>query len=179
MRCGGKDLASGRVARDGGREKGFEMPAGRPRTPISIADISGATRKNPQRYRERRTAAQIKQRGIGKPPKEWVDGAKTNARCATLVGIWKEIVGQDVLHVLNLSHRILVENTCHLMYKIRRASMGYGKATSGDYAQVKSNLAAMGMTPVDSPRVAEAVRVSDPDAPAGKRRAEGWGELVG
>jgi hypothetical protein len=118
---------------------------------------------------------------LGDPPREWIDGAAHNGRCKKLLETWEQIVAQDqVLHVLNFSHRILVENTCFLMYKIRQANMGYGKATSGDYAQVKSNLAAMGMTPIDSPRVAEAVRVPDQGAArAGGSGSMSWGELVG
>ena len=76
---------------------------------------------------------------------------------------------------------MLVENTCYLMYKIRRANMGLGKATSGDFAQVKANLAAMGQTPIDSARVAEAVRVPDRGGSGSqsKRPGSNWGEYVG
>jgi hypothetical protein len=148
----------------------------RPRKPAKVLELSGAFKKNPARKRARSAELQVTS-SIGEPPADWVKDAAINGRCASLLGLWKEIVAQDVLHVLNASHRILVENTCHLMYKIRRASMGYGKATSGDYAQVKANLAAMGMTPIDSPRLAEAVRV--PNSGDLPRAAGGWGELAG
>jgi|SRR5581483_3162635 len=153
------------------------MPAGRTRKPFNVLELSGAFKKNPARRRARTAEAHVSA-GLGNPPQEWLDNADHNQRCKELLEIWGEIVAQDVLHVLNISHRILVENTCHLMYKIRRASKGLGKATSGDFAQVKSNLASMGMTPIDSPRVAEAVRIPDR---AGKeaKRSGGWGELVG
>jgi hypothetical protein len=150
----------------------------RPRKLAKILELSGAFKKNPARKRARAQELLVKP-GIGNAPAEWVSGAEHNPRCASLLALWGEIVAQDVLRVLNVSHRILVENTCHLMYKIRRASMGYGKATSGDYAQVKSNLAAMGMTPVDSPRVAETVRVADRGDLGARRVSGGWGELVG
>jgi hypothetical protein len=154
------------------------MPAGRPRKPEKVLEFTGAFRKNPQRKRER-AAAPRAGHPLGPPPSDWTDGAATNGRCKSLLEIWQQLVEQDlVLRVLNLSHRMLVENTCHLMYKIRRASMGYGKAGSGDYAQVKSNLAAMGMTPIDSPRVAEAVRVPDQGG-SSARTGSGWGEFVG
>lgn len=149
----------------------------RPRKPAQVLELSGAFRKNPARKRDRAAELAVKP-GIGDPPSDWVKDAEHNGRCASLLALWNEIVAQDVLRVLNLSHRILVENTCHLMYKIRRASMGYGKATSGDYAQVKANLAAMGMTPVDSPRVAEAVRVPDRQQDRDRPGAS-WGEYVG
>lgn len=151
---------------------------GRSRKPIQLLELTGATRKNPQRYRERKASASGIAAGLGPPPAEWVEKSETHDRCRQLLQIWNEIVAQDVLRVLNVSHRVLVENTCHLMYKIRRASAGYGKATSGDFAQVANNLAKMGMTPADSSRVAEAVRVPER---GGTQRSQsgGWGELVG
>jgi hypothetical protein len=137
--------------------------------------MSGAFKKNPARRRARAAELRITS-SLGGPPAEWLEGAESNGRFKGLLQAWSDIVAQDVLHVLNLSHRLLVENTCHLMYKIRRAGAGYGKATSGDFAQVASNLAKMGMTPVDSSRVQGAVRVPT-RAAAAPRSA--WGELVG
>lgn len=147
--------------------------------PLAVAELSGAAKKNPQRYRARAAVAAKTQGGLGPPPQEWVDGAETNGRCKSLLSIWQEIVAQDVLKVLNVSHRLLVENTCILQYKVRRASAGYGKATSGDFAQLAANLAKMGMTPADSARVSEAVRLRDQEGAEGKKSGAGWGELVG
>ncbi len=67
-----------------------------------------------------------------------------------------------------------------LQYKIDRAAAGYGKSTSGDFAQLKSNLAAMGMTPVDSAKASEAVRAPEREG-SGSRNGSGsgWGEYVG
>lgn len=152
---------------------------GRPRNPDKVQEISGAWKKNPQRRRVQPEALK-KAAGLGDPPAEWVKDAEINGRCAEMLRTWNQIAAQDVLGVLNISHRMLVENTCLLMYKIRRANQGYGKATSGDFAQVKANLAAMGMTPVDSPRVAEAVRIPDRGSSSSQpRSAVGWGEYVG
>lgn len=155
------------------------MPAGRPRKSSAVLEISGAFRKNPGRRRAREAEPKVSA-GLGDPPEEWVADAAHNPRCAALLKIWNKIVGQDqaCLKVLNASHRMLVENTCKLQYKIDRAVMGYGKATSGDYAQVSANLARMGMTPVDSPHVAEAVRAPARES-SPKRGGSGWGELVG
>ena len=116
------------------------MPAGRPHKPTQILEISGAFAKNPARRRARANEPKIKA-GLGDPPAEWVSGAETNGRLAGLLRAWQNIVAQDLCHVLNASHRILVEATCYLMYKIRRANEGYGKATSGDHSQVVANLA--------------------------------------
>lgn len=151
---------------------------GRPRKPAQVLELSGAFRKNPARRRERAAELAIKP-GIGDPPSDWVTGAEHNERLKSLLRLWNEIVAQDVLRVLNVSHRALVETTCYLMYKIRRASAGYGKANSGDFARVTANLASMGMTPVDSPRVAEAVRVPDRPGAGAVRSGTGWGEYVG
>ena len=145
-----------------------------------VKELSGAYRKNPQRRRVNQTDPLVVG-GMGEPPPEWVEGAANNQRYVQLLQIWKQIVAQDILRVLNPSHRMLVESTCYLMMKIRRANAGYGKATSGDSAQLKASLAAMGQTPIDSSRVAEAVRVPDragASSQAGRPGAS-WGEYVG
>lgn len=141
--------------------------------------MSGAFRKNPQRRRARAASAVAAAARLGEPPAEWVRDADKNERCRALAEIWREFAAQDVLGVLNVSHRVLVENACHLLYKIRRASKGYGKATSGDYAQLKSILASMGQTPIDSSRVAEAVRLPGQGTKPAIGAGGGWGELVG
>jgi hypothetical protein len=159
------------------------MPGGRPPQPLNVAMISGAVRKNPQRYRARQAAAKkLAAPQIGPPPQEWLDGLPHNGRCVHLVRIWNDFVEQDRigLKVLNATHRMLVRNATTLQYKIERATEGYGKATSGDYSNLRSYLASMGMTPLDSPRVAEAVRIPDRDAGGGLARAgQNWGEYVG
>lgn len=142
------------------------MPGGRPPKPLNVAIISGAVAKNPQRYRARQAAAnKVAAPQIGPPPQEWLEQLPHNGRCVHLVRIWNDFVEQDRigLKVLNATHRILVRNAAMLQYKIERANDGYGKATSGDYSNLRSYLATMGMTPVDSPRVAEAVRIPDRD----------------
>jgi hypothetical protein len=151
----------------------------RPRKLEVVKELSGAYRKNPQR---RPASRELKiNAGLGGPPSDWVEGAKHNQRYVELLKTWGQIVDQDVLRVLNIAHRLLVENTCYLMYKIRLANRGVGKATSGDSAQLKASLAAMGQTPIDSSRVAEAVRVPDRGGSASQsnRPGAGWGEYVG
>jgi len=146
---------------------------GRPRKPTEVLEFSGAFRKNPARRRARANEPKITT-ALGDPPREWLDGAELSGRFAALLSAWREIVAQDVLHVLNASHRDLVESTCYLKYKIRRASAGYGKSTSGDAAQLTANLRLMGMTPSDSSRVLDAVRGPKQEGHRGE-----WGELVG
>lgn len=155
----------------------------RPKTPLAVLEISGATRKNPQRYRARKAAAAARPSvpPIGPPPKDWVDAQEHNGRCRALLEIWEQFLLQDRigLRVLNASHRLLLENACLLQYKIRRAAAGTGKATAGDWTTMKSYLAAMGMTPIDSSRVAEAVRVPERGAGSAPARNASWGELTG
>jgi hypothetical protein len=152
---------------------------GRPRTPAKILELSGAFKKNPARKKARESELKIGTT-LGPPPAEWVEKAANSQRCADLLDAWRQVVAQDALGVLNSSHRLLVESTCYLLHKIRQASKGYGKATSGDFAQLKSNMAAMGQTPADSAKVAEAVRIPDRGGSGGsKARPGGWGEYVG
>ena len=120
---------------------------------------------------------------LGTPPAEWTGKDGKSPRCNELLEIWQEIVDQDILGVLNIAHRTLVESTCYLKQKIREASRGRGKATSGDHAQLSANLAKMGQTPADSSRVLEAVRASGQggSSESGPRKAPGksWSEYVG
>jgi hypothetical protein len=151
----------------------------RPRKPAKVLELSGAFRKNPARKRAREGELKIGT-PLGAPPAEWVEKAPNNQRCKDLLDVWHQVIAQDVLGVLNCSHRMLVESTCYLMYKIRQASKGIGKATSGDFAQLKSNVASMGQTPDTSGKVAEAVRIPDRSGSGGPRsRPGGWGEYVG
>jgi hypothetical protein len=149
---------------------------GRLPLPDNLIEYSPGYKKNPSRKKRRAVRPKVTV-ALGAPPKEWVDGATSNARLAGLLEAWNQIVQQDAvcLKVLNASHRDLVEFTCYLKYRIRRASAGYEKVTSGDRAQLTANLRLMGLTPLDSPRVSGSVRVADPQARGGKE----WGELVG
>jgi hypothetical protein len=155
---------------------------GRPRKPLQVLEISGAARKNPQRYRARKAAAKLVTAALGDPPAEWTELAeKGNGRCIALLRIWNRIVAQDVLRVLNCSHWMLLKNICQLQWKVDEACKGYGKATSGDYSTLKAHYAALGMTPIDSSKVAEAVRVPERGSGSSGRNPGGgrWGELVG
>lgn len=151
----------------------------RPRKPAKVLELSGAFRKNPARKKAREGELKIGT-PLGPPPEEWVEKAPNSQRCKELLQAWHQILAQDVLGVLNISHRVLVENTCYLMYKIRQASRGYGKATSGDFAQLNSNLGCMGQRPDRSAQVAGAVRIPDRSGSGGARKQPGgWGEYVG
>lgn len=146
--------------------------------------MSGAVRKNPGRYRARKeaAAARVGLPALGAPPEAWVKDQEINGRCRALIEIWNQFVAQDAigLRVLNASHWMLVKNACQLQYKIDQSMAGWGKATSGDWSTLKSYLSSMGMTPIDSSRVAEAVRI--PERTPGSSSARSglsWGEYVG
>jgi hypothetical protein len=123
-----------------------------PRKPSRLLEISGAFAKNPSRRRARENEP-VPEGPLGPPPKEWTDGAEHNQRCVELLKAWNEIVAQASFGVLTSSDRDLVEVTCYLKYRIRRAVAGYGKATSGDYAQLNRNLGQMGLIPSERSRV--------------------------
>ena len=152
---------------------------GRPRKPAKVLELSGAFRKNPARKKAREGELRI-ETPLGPPPAEWVEKAANSQRCKDLLDAWHQFIAQDVLRVLNSSHRVLVESSWYLLYKIRQASKGLGKATSGDFAQLNANIGAMGQRPDRSASVAEAVRVPDRGGSSGARKQPGgWGEYVG
>jgi len=124
----------------------------RSRKPSALLEASGAFDKNPARRRARENEP-IPEGPLGDPPSEWLQGADHNLRFQALIEIWNELVGQACFGVLTSSDRFHVEATCYLAYKIRRASAGYGKATSGDFAQLNRNLAQMGLIPSERSRV--------------------------
>jgi hypothetical protein len=124
----------------------------RPRKPTKLLEISGAFAKNPARARARENEP-LPEGPLGPPPGEWTRGAESNQRCVELLRAWQEIVDQACFGVLTSSDRDLVELTCYLKYKIRRAAAGYGKATSGDFAQLNRNLGQMGLIPSERSRV--------------------------
>jgi hypothetical protein len=127
------------------------MPARR--KPTALLEASGAYDKDPQRRRDRE-GEPIPEGPLGAVPQEWLDGAaRGDSRFEHLVKAWNEIVAQASFGVLSCMDRTHVEATCYLMYKIRQASKGYGKLTSGDFAQLNRNLSQMGLIPSERSRV--------------------------
>ncbi len=126
------------------------MPALRKPTALLIAN--GAFAKNPARARARENEP-VPEGPLGDPPREWTSGAEHNARYGRLLKAWNEIVQAAPFGVLTSSDRDIVELACYLKVKIRRADEGYGKATSGDFAQLRGILAQLGMIPSERSRV--------------------------
>lgn len=115
------------------------MPARR--KSIEMLSANGAYAHNPDRLRAREAELESKPGALdplGDPPTEWTAGAEINSRCQRLLLCWAEIVEQ--IPDLAAADRDVVEFACYLKDKIRRASAGYGKATSGDFSQLEKYL---------------------------------------
>lgn len=124
--------------------------------PTAILEAKGAFRRNPSRGRARANEPRPTD-PLGPPPQEWLDMAARNPpseRHVKLLRAWEEIVAQAAFGVLTSADRDCVEAACYLKYKIREAGRdGYRKATAGDFAQLKTYLRSMGLTPEDRSRV--------------------------
>jgi hypothetical protein len=134
------------------------MPARRKST--ALLEASGAFDHNPARRRDRE-GEPTPEGPLGDPPQEWIDGKESNARFQALLKCWAEIVEQAPFGVLSSMDRTHVESTCYLMYKIRRAAAGYGKSTSGDFAQLNKNLSQMGLIPSERSRVKSSQKTAE------------------
>lgn len=143
---------------------------GRPPKPTKLLEIGGAFKKNPARGRARADEP-VPEGPLGPPPAEWTAGAEKNARLAALLRAWQEIVDQAAFGVLTSADRDLVELACYLKYKIRRASAGYEKATSGDFAQLNRILGQIGLVPSERSRVSGRKKA--------KEVASEWAKLAG
>jgi hypothetical protein len=124
----------------------------RPRKPTALLELNGAFAKNPSRRRERENEP-VPEGPLGPPPEDWVKGAEHSQTFVELLKAWDEIVNEAPFGVLTSSDRDHVEATCYLKHKIRRAARGYGKCTSGDYAQLNKCLSQMGLIPSERSNV--------------------------
>ena len=143
------------------------MPARRKTT--ALLEINGAFARNPSRGRAREDEP-IPEGPLGDPPAEWREGAKTNNRFVELLKAWQELVEQASFGVLTSADRDVVELACYLKYKIRRAAAGYGKATSGDFAQLRGILGQVGLIPSERSRVSGGKK--------SKQAANEWAQLA-
>jgi hypothetical protein len=93
----------------------------RPRTPISVLEARGSTRKNPQRYRERIEAERNapKAEPVGPPPERWnVPPESMGAlKFARWKAIWQEFGPQVTIRTP--MRRALLEQFCVAMDKFR------------------------------------------------------------
>ena len=111
----------------------------RARTPLAKAILTGADRKNPQRYRGR-SGPVLNGRSIGQAP-TYLSGAARTA--------WREFAAE--LPWLVHEDRPIVELACEL--RGRLADSG-GEVTAAMLGAYRSALISLGATPIDRARVA-------------------------
>lgn len=103
------------------------------RKPLNVLTISGAVRKNPQRYRQRENTPADK-RPIGRVPATLNDDEKT---------AWRDIVASDP-GVLRASDRATVEMAARLMAEVRNGE----NVPTSRLALLQTILHRLGQTPI-------------------------------
>ena len=107
---------------------------GRHRKPIELARLSGADKKNPQRYR-------------GEVPKaDQPFGEYPAIRSTDPAECWREISAQCIPGVLTGADRIILEITSHLLAEYRSDPEGFAV---GKYQHLVSCFGRLGMSPSD------------------------------
>lgn len=122
------------------------MPAHR--KPTAKLKRTGALRKNPKRYADRKK--EPRPNGPIGPPPLCLNDAQ--------VACWSEIIENSPAGVLTKADRHIVELGARTLATIR----GRGKITAFQLQQMRSILSSLGMTPADRSRVGA------PDAPSPK-----------
>ena len=108
--------------------------------PLSQAELTGATAKNPARYRDRKKAPKPAP-GIGEAPEFLTGGAAV---------VWLEVVPTMVDGVLTVADRLAWCSLCELEAERREAPREFSGAK---FATLVSLLARFGMTPSDRAKV--------------------------
>lgn len=121
----------------GAKKKNSAMPAHRKHLDVHV--MSGATRKNPQRFGDRKQAPQPIA-DLGKPPKHLTDDEKK---------AWKEIAKQVPPGVLGNTDRIAVEIAARLLVRFRTGLL----LKASEVSCLVSLLARFGMTPADRNKI--------------------------
>lgn len=106
----------------------------RNKQPRELAELKGAHKKDPQRYRNKVPKNAM---GLGDPPAHMVEAAKT---------IWREIEAFALPGVLTGSERFLMEMLANLMLEYRIAPIEF---TAAKYSIMISAFARLGMSPAD------------------------------
>jgi hypothetical protein len=104
---------------------------GRPRQPREIAELKGAAKHNPKRYRDR--YAKSKQ-PLGKPPKHLSEAGQ---------GIWFEIESYAIEGTIRAPQRLIMEATCELVAEFRDNPREFPVAK---HNTLRSNLAELCLT---------------------------------
>lgn len=122
------------------------MPAHRKHLDIHV--MSGATKKNPQRFTDRKRAPQPTE-DLGKPPKHLTADERK---------AWKEIASQVPPGVLGNTDRIAVEIAARLLVRFRTGLL----LKASEVSCLVSLLARFGMTPADRNKI-ETGPTQEPD----------------
>jgi hypothetical protein len=113
----------------------------RPRTPLHILEASGATKKNPQRYRERQEEARNapKAEPVGPPPDYWNVPTESmgSMKLARWKAIWIEFAPQVTIRTP--MRRSLLEQYVIAMDRFRRSAISGEKMATSE----KNNLLAL------------------------------------
>jgi hypothetical protein len=124
----------------------------RQRTPLAEAEATGATAKNPKRYRGRR-ASPTPEGPVGDPPSHFDDVDRD---------LWFEVANLPAQGVLTSADRVLVEVTVRLLRKLRGIDYGMNEddhrqpiapLTGVEMGHLRACLGSMGCTPADRTRV--------------------------
>jgi hypothetical protein len=105
--------------------------------------MSGATKKNPARARDRENEPRPTD-PLGDPPAEFLTPYKTS-----ILAAWNDIIAQAPEGVLTSADRAHVEMTSRVMARTRTSS-----AKASDFALLDKLLGKMGCNPADRSRVA-------------------------
>jgi hypothetical protein len=119
----------------------------RQRTPLPIAEATGATEHNKKRYADRLDAPRP-EGPIGEPPNHFDD-----VDC----DLWNEVVGMPAPGVLTSADRVLVEITVHLLRRFRgiqrEDAPPISPLTGVEMGHLRACIGSMGCTPADRSRV--------------------------
>ncbi len=115
----------------------------RHRTPLPMAEASGAIEHNPKRFADRLNAPTVDD-PIGEPPNHFDDISRD---------LWREIVAMPAPGVLTSQDRVLVEVAVRLLRKLRRGQREDGAITGVEVGHLRACLGSMGCTPADRSKV--------------------------
>jgi phage terminase small subunit len=107
--------------------------------PREIAEIKGATKHNPQRYKGEVPKAAF---ALGEPPSDMAERASA---------VWFELATYAAAGVLTCADRLVLELTCNLIAEYRACPPDFPAAKIG---HLIGCLARLGMTPADRQKLA-------------------------
>jgi hypothetical protein len=115
------------------------MPAGRPPKPLVLLEMSGSTKRNPGRYKDR-MENQLETKGpIGGPPESFVNSSQR----IRLTALWEKITSEAPVGLLTASDREFVEQLCRFGVDAK----GCTKTSIRSGQLYVAGLKSLGMTP--------------------------------